>query len=49
MHVALLNWLRRRRVWVISAGVVVVLIAGGLALASAVQRVRVAAQRTADL
>lgn len=43
------NWLRRRRLWVISTGLVVVLIAGGLALQGAVQQARQAAQRSADL
>jgi hypothetical protein len=49
MNVALPSWPRRRRAWVIAAGVVAVLVAGAWALTSAVQRVRVAAGRTADL
>ena len=49
MDVARPNWLRRWRTGVIGACIGAVLIACGLALASSVQKSRVAAWRTADL
>ena len=42
------TWLHRRRGWLITTGVGAVLIAGGLALTSAVQRQRMNQQRSAD-
>ena len=49
MDVARPNLLRRPRVWVIGTCVALVVVVAGLALASAVQRVREAANRSVDM